>query len=1301
MEFCTMGEVSSNDGEKLAFLNGLKQYLEDKGRVLVPYPRLAGKVIDLHDLYNRVTSLGGYQKVTERELWETFLADYNFDVVSSTLCFGLKTIYQRFLEAYESVHYFGDEESSKRSHFDVSLRYSRRPAYISEHDRAQHGLNTTRLSEARFAGNSSDYERLVFSLVSCLPNEVDFAINACTLLSGESRHVLRLSRCPQILEALLLHAGIVSDENNSYASIANEWNKKTKHDLIQFWKDTTLDEDVLHNLLLVQLNLSMGDVQMKNKCNNADSTVSLNSLPKTREHPKTWSSLFQCKRSPGVQDYEGQRILQIALVLLNLSFERFNVPLLAKSKAFLRFVFLCIHSNYGALRQTGLDILGNISPQLNLLDLGLDITQCMYKTVESCILSLDKFDQIRGLEILGKLCRSPSNKDGLIVLISEKVYNTAVRILTILDVELVLAALEALYGMSKLGPETCTRIMLISGSIDILISLVTINVRDFGTANLARIRIAKRVPPVVPSQPVHQHPPQRVITPHLSHHGHLVHPPSVYQPKIPSQHVYRPAVNTYVHPQVVQPPPAQQPAYRHPRQPPPAKPLHATVPVYTHTESHSTPPVYHYMPAPPADIILDKSPESFAKLWAWASYKSCPNDEGSVPRVQVFADYAAAASRYGMCGTKQVLPASEFGRCLQQVFPHTASRLFNDSNGQPMYHITGIQKRATPLPVPGHHPQDVLTQSKPVAADKPTSKQPVVVCTGVNPKRTIEVVEQINPNVSSKTLNHVKTAAVNTSSIEITPTSTKEENSMTNSNYGELHSTDPSIKNEVLNDTNLTDSSGARHSNSSLDTGDIDSKNVRENCDDQGENMKQCTSSSVSNLDEKLTNSADVACIANPMSTKNCKLIYNHTFKNHTNPFIYSVKQEWRHTNNIDHNDVEFNPKSNSDKLANGTNQATHKMDVSLKEKAINNNSSVISSKTVNSTEAALCNGEVDHDHETKCNSAKDDEDSVANKEGVNGIHGHTFSHNGSKGTSVANGNCEPLKIRQIVVIDNPAQSHVQISPQTAPIAPTQLKHYYDSLKQSSQAKRTNTTVTDSTTNSLSSSSTGCSYINSTTSTVNCSPSLKRPLPSVVQQSPDAPSPAKISKSTAEITQALSVSSTTPVAVVPTSLNHPLPQHSSSSIVHSPARHPVPISYPVRTGNFSLPPTLPGHPLLPRQSHPQHHHPPQHPIHPPSDSSQAAQKKLPAIDLMAPNASLMVLFRNSGKHSFQDSSDENEDSISKSIRLTAVLILTNICRYSDEGRSLLQRHEGRLAYLTMSGMDSSPSLARLLGELDR
>ena len=93
--------------------------------------------------------------------------------------------------------------------FTLTAFISFKKLKILDYERHKNNLHSTRNKTSRFSPNN--YERLAFSLISCLPNEVDFAINACTLLSGESRHVLRLSHCPQVLEALLLHAGIVSD----------------------------------------------------------------------------------------------------------------------------------------------------------------------------------------------------------------------------------------------------------------------------------------------------------------------------------------------------------------------------------------------------------------------------------------------------------------------------------------------------------------------------------------------------------------------------------------------------------------------------------------------------------------------------------------------------------------------------------------------------------------------------------------------------------------------------------------------------------------------------------------------------------------------------------------------------------------------------------------------------------------------------------------------------------------------------------------------------------------------------------
>ena len=57
----------------------------------------------------------------------------------------------------------------------------------------------------------SDYNKLVLSLLSGLPNEVDFAINVCTLLSNESKHAMQLEKEPKLVTLLLAHAGVFDD----------------------------------------------------------------------------------------------------------------------------------------------------------------------------------------------------------------------------------------------------------------------------------------------------------------------------------------------------------------------------------------------------------------------------------------------------------------------------------------------------------------------------------------------------------------------------------------------------------------------------------------------------------------------------------------------------------------------------------------------------------------------------------------------------------------------------------------------------------------------------------------------------------------------------------------------------------------------------------------------------------------------------------------------------------------------------------------------------------------------------------
>lgn len=81
-----------------------------------------------------------------------------------------------------------------------------------------------------------------------------------------------------------------------------------------------------------------------------------------------WHSLFHPPRTHGIGDMEAQRVLQIAIILRNLSFEEANVKLLAANRTCLRFLLLCSHCNLISLRQLGLDTLGNVAAEVGQLN---------------------------------------------------------------------------------------------------------------------------------------------------------------------------------------------------------------------------------------------------------------------------------------------------------------------------------------------------------------------------------------------------------------------------------------------------------------------------------------------------------------------------------------------------------------------------------------------------------------------------------------------------------------------------------------------------------------------------------------------------------------------------------------------------------------------------------------------------------------------------------------------------------------------------------------------------------------------
>lgn len=132
---------------------------------------------------------------------------------------SLKQVYLRYLESYEKANFIGDDDDAEDAWYNdeedsrarrqkaqrvascVPQAYNHQQHNIADANRALCGLSEN-------VYRKTDYDRLALSLSSPLPNEQDFAINVCTLLSNEGKHTLKLAKYPRLLDLLLSHAGV-------------------------------------------------------------------------------------------------------------------------------------------------------------------------------------------------------------------------------------------------------------------------------------------------------------------------------------------------------------------------------------------------------------------------------------------------------------------------------------------------------------------------------------------------------------------------------------------------------------------------------------------------------------------------------------------------------------------------------------------------------------------------------------------------------------------------------------------------------------------------------------------------------------------------------------------------------------------------------------------------------------------------------------------------------------------------------------------------------------------------------------
>ncbi|XP_011647947.1 AT-rich interactive domain-containing protein 2 isoform X5 [Pogonomyrmex barbatus] len=730
--------------ERENFLKDLRHFHETRGTLFKKSPRINGKDIDLYLLYVVVTAHGGWIKVNTRNEWASLCEQFHLPSGCINSGVGLKQIYLRYLDRYEKVHFLGedgqqadddDEDSrhrkwSARALHSVPLTYNHHQHNIAESLRDYNGLSSDLYKP-------SNYDKLALSLLSPLPNEQDFAINVCTLLSNEGKHTLRLDKYPRLVNILLAHAGVF-DSPGTRQLFIEVYSRVRNYSINSFWSDVLDSQDVIdltnertfmkkpptslptfsRRKTLEKEKQSKQDVAaltteneeptpsidiegVLSDCSRLDSLVlhSDESLKDQNQNSIKFEDedkdLFCVGRTLGTQDPYGQRVLQIASILRNLSFTPENATILGRNRCFLRFVLLCIRARWSNLHQLGFDILGNIANEVILKEAGERITDVVLTCVAKGIESQDRFIVISCLEVLNKISQQDSNEEIVTFGLADNVYELICRFLALSDIALLVYTLECLYALTSLGERPCTSVARVRGAIDTLVALVTVEAQSYGPKACILMRVVETVSTVAAQQ---------------NSTGQAVVPATPATPATTTTSASTPST------------PATITATPAPASPASSRP---TTPAATSTKSttHKAVETANAIQQQNAHQQIIQENEQFALGWVKATFELAPGTR--IEQEELYKKYLGCCTKIGRRG---VIAPLHFPRCVRSVFGNIVgpNPLKGENTGTQYYE--GIRVRATPAPItyPSQTTTAVATNTPPIpAVNTPVKVLPV------------------------------------------------------------------------------------------------------------------------------------------------------------------------------------------------------------------------------------------------------------------------------------------------------------------------------------------------------------------------------------------------------------------------------------------------------------------------------------------------------------------------------------------------------------------------------------------------
>jgi hypothetical protein len=257
--------------EKEEFVQNLIDFHKHKNvnSRLISWPTFNGKPLDLHKLYNKVVSLGGWEKVCEKEQWDDvcMYLDPKLFTACTNGTHAIKLVYIRYLSLFEKVNFTLNSNASGLTNGQIANNYKTTLSiyldsaqFISSLNQANqlNGLlnSSSQISLNGLVDDKDDdlisalkdkrkfsylldgiplnysylqhfsssmpsssylsfnpYEKLEISLASGLLNEIDFVFNTLLILSSDEAHAFRLYQSPRLIHLMLAHVGHFGSED--------------------------------------------------------------------------------------------------------------------------------------------------------------------------------------------------------------------------------------------------------------------------------------------------------------------------------------------------------------------------------------------------------------------------------------------------------------------------------------------------------------------------------------------------------------------------------------------------------------------------------------------------------------------------------------------------------------------------------------------------------------------------------------------------------------------------------------------------------------------------------------------------------------------------------------------------------------------------------------------------------------------------------------------------------------------------------------------------------------------------------